>query len=136
MGKYPWILSKLSKYATPFADAILRTTSFVLLLLHHGSSSASPSSSYILDKKMYNWPFPITLTMIHMAFCSSLTVLLIKVFKFVELVSVSREMLKALMPVAVYSIGVLLNKESFKSETMTNMLSISFAARLNSTHGE
>ncbi|KAL0453353.1 UNVERIFIED_CONTAM: putative sugar phosphate/phosphate translocator [Sesamum latifolium] len=25
----------------------------------------------ILDKKLYNWPFPISLTMIHMAFCSS-----------------------------------------------------------------
>ncbi|ESQ53932.1 hypothetical protein EUTSA_v10025602mg [Eutrema salsugineum] len=82
-------------------------------------------NKYILDKKMYNWPFPITLTMIHMAFCSSLAVLLIKVFK----------MLKALMPVAVYSIGVLLKKESFKSETMTNMLSISFGVAI-AAYGE
>nr|XP_027186060.1 probable sugar phosphate/phosphate translocator At5g25400 [Cicer arietinum] len=34
-------------------------------------------------------------------------------------------MLKALMPVAVYSIGVLLKKESYKNDTMFNMLSIS-----------
>ncbi|GLJ06657.1 hypothetical protein SUGI_0044240 [Cryptomeria japonica] len=34
-------------------------------------------------------------------------------------------MLKALMPVAVYSIGVLLKKESFSSKTMTNMVGIS-----------
>jgi hypothetical protein len=34
-------------------------------------------------------------------------------------------MLKALMPVAVYSIGVLLKKENFKSNTMANMISIS-----------
>ncbi|KAF8110921.1 hypothetical protein N665_0078s0108 [Sinapis alba] len=125
-------------------------------------------NKYILDKKMYNWPFPITLTMIHMAFCSSLAVLLIKVFKVVEPVSMSRDtyirsvvpigalyslslwlsnsayiylsvsfiqMLKALMPVAVYSIGVLLKKESFKSETMTNMLSISFGVAI-AAYGE
>ncbi|KAG7540666.1 Sugar phosphate transporter domain [Arabidopsis thaliana x Arabidopsis arenosa] len=125
-------------------------------------------NKYILDKKMYNWPFPITLTMIHMAFCSSLAVILIKVFKIVEPVSMSREtyirsvvpigalyslslwlsnsayiylsvsfiqMLKALMPVAVYSIGVLLKKESFKSETMTNMLSISFGVAI-AAYGE
>ncbi|CAN8229693.1 unnamed protein product [Cochlearia groenlandica] len=125
-------------------------------------------NKYILDKKMYNWPYPITLTMIHMAFCSSLAVILIKVFKIVEPVSMSREtylrsvvpigalyslslwlsnsayiylsvsfiqMLKALMPVAVYSIGVLLKKESFKSETMTNMLSISFGVAI-AAYGE
>lgn len=96
--------------------------------------------------------------MIHMSFCSSLAILLIKVFKFVEPVSMSRDvylksvvpigalyslslwlsnsayiylsvsfiqMLKALMPVAVYSIGVMLKKESFKSNTMANMISIS-----------
>jgi drug/metabolite transporter (DMT)-like permease len=93
-----------------------------------------------------------------MSFCATLAILLIKVFKFVEPVSMSRDvylksvvpigalyslslwlsnsayiylsvsfiqMLKALMPVAVYSIGVLLKKESFKSNTMANMISIS-----------
>jgi len=96
--------------------------------------------------------------MIHMSFCATLAILLIKVFKFVEPVSMSRDvylksvvpigalyslslwlsnsayiylsvsfiqMLKALMPVAVYSIGVLLKKENFKSNTMANMISIS-----------
>ncbi|KFK32576.1 hypothetical protein AALP_AA6G261200 [Arabis alpina] len=125
-------------------------------------------NKYILDKKLYNWPYPITLTMIHMGFCSSLAVILIKVFKIVEPVSMSREtylrsvvpigalyslslwlsnsayiylsvsfiqMLKALMPVAVYSIGVLLKKETFKSQTMTNMLSISFGVAI-AAYGE
>ncbi|WZZ18310.1 probable sugar phosphate/phosphate translocator At2g25520 [Brassica napus] len=125
-------------------------------------------NKYILDKKLYNWPYPITLTMIHMGFCSSLAIVLIKVFKIVEPVSMSREtylrsvvpigalyslslwlsnsayiylsvsfiqMLKALMPVAVYSIGVLLKKESFKSRTMTNMLSISFGVAI-AAYGE
>ncbi|KAK9149660.1 hypothetical protein Scep_008417 [Stephania cephalantha] len=125
-------------------------------------------NKYILDKKMYNWPFPISLTMIHMAFCSSLAFLLVRVFNLVEPVSMSRDlyvssvvpigalyslslwfsnsayiylsvsfiqMLKALMPVAVYSIGVLLKKESFKSNTMINMLSISFGVGI-AAYGE
>ena len=102
-------------------------------------------NKYILDKKMYNWPFPISLTMIHMSFCATLAILLVRVLRIVEPVSMSRhvylssvvpigalyslslwlsnsayiylsvsviQMLKALMPVAVYSIGVLLRKES------------------------
>ncbi|KAL5547880.1 hypothetical protein UlMin_003111 [Ulmus minor] len=125
-------------------------------------------NKYILDRKMYNWPFPISLTMIHMAFCSSLAYLLINVFKFVEPVSMSREvylksvvpigllyslslwfsnsayiylsvsfiqMLKALMPVAVYSIGVLFKKDGFKSETMLNMVSISIGVAI-AAYGE
>lgn len=115
-------------------------------------------NKYILDHKMYNWPYPISLTMIHMAFCSSLAYLLVNVFKLVEPVSMSRDvylksvvpigalyalslwfsnsayiflsvsfiqMLKALMPVAVYSIGVAFKKDAFKSDTMLNMVSIS-----------
>ncbi|KAF5186791.1 Solute carrier family 35 member c2 [Thalictrum thalictroides] len=125
-------------------------------------------NKYILDKKMYNWPFPISLTMIHMSFCSFLAFLLIKVFNFVEPVTMTREMylssvvpigalyslslwfsnsayiylsvsfiqmLKALMPVAVYSIGVMFKKESFKTETMANMLSISFGVAI-AAYGE
>lgn len=125
-------------------------------------------NKYILDKKLYNWPFPISLTMIHMAFCSSLAFLLVRVFKLVEPVSMSRDlyissvlpigilyslslwlsnsayiylsvsfiqMLKALMPVAVYSIGVSLKKESFKTDTMANMLSISVGVAI-AAYGE
>ncbi|CAN0877597.1 Probable sugar phosphate/phosphate translocator At4g32390 [Linum grandiflorum] len=117
---------------------------------------------------MYNWPYPISLTMIHMSFCATLAVVLIKVFKVVEPVSMSREMyissvvpigalyslslwlsnsayiylsvsfiqmLKALMPVAVYSIGVVLKRESFKTDTMANMLSISFGVAI-AAYGE
>ncbi|XLR00125.1 hypothetical protein HN51_054866, partial [Arachis hypogaea] len=48
-------------------------------------------------------------------------------------------MLKTLMPINIYSIGVLFKKESFTNGTMANMLSISFDvaivayARPNST---
>uniref|UniRef100_A0A7N0U9B4 Sugar phosphate transporter domain-containing protein n=1 Tax=Kalanchoe fedtschenkoi TaxID=63787 RepID=A0A7N0U9B4_KALFE len=125
-------------------------------------------NKYILDPKMFNWPFPISLTMIHMAFCSTLAFLLVRVLKLVEPVSMSSDlylksvvpigflysfslwfsnsayiylsvsfiqMLKALMPVAVYSIGVLFNKEGFKSNTMANMLAISFGVGI-AAYGE
>lgn len=125
-------------------------------------------NKYILDRKMYNWPFPISLTMIHMAFCSSLAYLLVRVLKVVEPVSMTREvylksvvpigalyalslwfsnsayiylsvsfiqMLKALMPVAVYSIGVSLKKDSFRSDTMVNMVSISLGVAI-AAYGE
>jgi hypothetical protein len=36
-------------------------------------------NTYILDPKMYDWPFPVSLTMIHMAFCASLTAVLVRV---------------------------------------------------------
>ncbi|KAL0410683.1 UNVERIFIED_CONTAM: putative sugar phosphate/phosphate translocator [Sesamum latifolium] len=45
------------------------------------------------------------------------------------------QMLKALMPVAVYTIGVLLKKEVFKSETMANMISISIGVGI-AAYGE
>ncbi|KAL6344931.1 hypothetical protein AAG906_006694 [Vitis piasezkii] len=125
-------------------------------------------NKYILDPKMYNWPFPISLTLIHMAFCSSIAFFLIRILKVVEPVSMSRQlyissvvpigalyslslwlsnsayiylsvsfiqMLKALMPVAVYTIGVVFKKEAFKSDTMCNMLSISLGVAV-AAYGE
>ncbi|KAA8535089.1 hypothetical protein F0562_030092 [Nyssa sinensis] len=97
-------------------------------------------NKYILDRKMYNWPYPISLTMIHMSFCSFLAYLLVSVLKLVEPVSMSRElylksMLKALMPVAVYSTGVIFKKETFKSDTMANMILISFGVGI-AAYGE
>ncbi|KAF3780183.1 putative sugar phosphate/phosphate translocator [Nymphaea thermarum] len=115
-------------------------------------------NKYILDRKLYGWPFPISLTLIHMAFCSTLAVILVRVLRLVEPIGMTRElyvssvlpigalyslslwfsnsayiylsvsfiqMLKALMPVAVYSLGVAFKKETFKSEVMFNMLAIS-----------
>ncbi|XP_024382137.1 probable sugar phosphate/phosphate translocator At5g25400 [Physcomitrium patens] len=126
-------------------------------------------NKYILDRKMYNWPFPISLTMIHMAFSSGLAFLLVRVFKLVEpcaamtrdlymgsivpiglLFSLSLwfsnsayiylsvsfiQMLKALMPVAVYSLGVVFKKELFQSKTMTNMVLISIGVAI-AAYGE
>ncbi|CAI9775504.1 unnamed protein product [Fraxinus pennsylvanica] len=125
-------------------------------------------NKYILDRKLYNWPFPISLTMIHMAFCSSLAIIAVRVFKLVEPAALSRrvyltsvvpigalyslslwlsnsayiylsvsfiQMLKALMPVAVYSIGILFKKDSYKSNTMLNMLAISIGVAI-AAYGE
>ncbi|XP_060209710.1 probable sugar phosphate/phosphate translocator At5g25400 [Lycium barbarum] len=125
-------------------------------------------NKYILDRKLYNWPYPISLTIIHMAFCSSLAYLLVRVFKVVEPVTMTMDlycksvvpigllyafslwlsnsayiylsvsfiqMLKALMPVAVYSIGVMFKKENFKSDTMANMVSISIGVAI-AAYGE
>lgn len=125
-------------------------------------------NKYILDRKMYDWPYPISLTMIHMGFCSALAFILVRVLKFVEPIGMSREMylssivpigalyslslwlsnsayiylsvsfiqmLKALMPVAVYSIGVLMKREGFKSDTMLNMVGISVGVAI-AAYGE
>ncbi|GJP51124.1 hypothetical protein CLOM_g10291 [Closterium sp. NIES-68] len=115
-------------------------------------------NKYILDRKMYNWPYPISLTMIHMAFCSSLAFVLVRVLRVVDPVAMSLEMylssvlpigalyamslwfsnsayiylsvsfiqmLKALMPVAVYTLGVAFQKDAFRCATMSNMLLVS-----------
>ena len=125
-------------------------------------------NKYILDKKLYNWPFPISLTMIHMAFSSLISFLLIRVFRVVEPAHMARQvyiksvvpigvlyafslwlsnsayiylsvsfiqMLKALMPVAVYSIGVVFKKDTFKSNTMMNMILISVGVAI-AAYGE
>ncbi|CAN4081544.1 unnamed protein product [Withania somnifera] len=125
-------------------------------------------NKYILDRKLYGWPFPISLTMIHMTFCSSLAFLLVRVFKVVDPVSLSRnvyltcilpigalysvslwlsnsayiylsvsfiQMLKALMPVAVYTIGILFKKDTFKNSTMGNMMAISVGVAI-AAYGE
>lgn len=125
-------------------------------------------NKYILDPKLYNWPFPISLTLIHMAFCSFIAFFLVRILKAVEPVSMSRQlyissvvpigalyslslwlsnsayiylsvsfiqMLKALMPVAVYTIGLLFKKEPFKSDTMFNMVSISLGVAV-AAYGE
>lgn len=125
-------------------------------------------NKYILDRKMYDWPYPISLTMIHMGFCSTLAFFLVRVLKLVEPIGMSKEMymssivpigalyslslwlsnsayiylsvsfiqmLKALMPVAVYSIGVSMKREGFKSETMVNMVGISVGVAI-AAYGE
>ncbi|KAF3947547.1 hypothetical protein CMV_026335 [Castanea mollissima] len=83
-----------------------------------GSSSSSliVYNKYILDRKLYNWPFPISLTMIHMSFCSFLAYLLVKVFKVVELPStMTRDLyLKYVVPIgALYSLSLWFSNSTY-----------------------
>ncbi|GBG80439.1 hypothetical protein CBR_g30903 [Chara braunii] len=101
-----------------------------------------------------------------MAFCSTLAFLIVRVFKWVDSIGMSREayttsvvpigalyalslwfsnsayiylsvsfiqMLKALMPVAVYSIGVAMGKEGFSWEVMLNMTTVSVGVAIAAT---
>lgn len=126
-------------------------------------------NKYILDRKLYNWAFPMSLTLIHMTFCSVVSFLLVRVFRLVEtpsnmskslylssvvpigaLYSLSLcfsnsayiylsvsfiQMLKALMPVAVYSIGITLKKDTYRTDFMANMVSISLGVAI-AAYGE
>ncbi|CAK9312833.1 unnamed protein product [Citrullus colocynthis] len=72
-------------------------------------------NKFILDKKMYNWPFPISLTMIHMAFCSSLAFIIIRVFKLVEPVSMSKDLyISSVLPIgALYAFSLWLSNSAY-----------------------
>ncbi|XP_021895152.1 probable sugar phosphate/phosphate translocator At5g25400 [Carica papaya] len=125
-------------------------------------------NKYILDPQLYNWSFPISLTLIHMAFCSTLAFIFVRVLKIFSSVSIPKstylrsvipvgalyalslwlsnsayiflsvsfiQMLKALMPVAVYSISLLFKRDRFKPTTMLNMLSVSLGVAV-AAYGE
>ncbi|VFQ97770.1 unnamed protein product [Cuscuta campestris] len=151
------------------AKKIVLSYAYVLLWIFL-SFTVIVYNKFILDRKLYDWPFPISLTMLHMAFCSSLAFLLVRVARVVDLpaaplsrrvyltsvlpigalyalslcssnsayiyLSVSFiQMLKALMPVAVYAIGILFNKDPYRPSTMANMLSISIGVAI-AAYGE
>ncbi|BAT11386.1 Os10g0486200 [Oryza sativa Japonica Group] len=79
------VVSSLSSSPTP-APSVLKS-----LLLSYAyvsvwitfSISVIMYNKYILDPTMYNWPFPISLTMVHMVFCASLAVVLVRVLRVV-----------------------------------------------------
>jgi len=112
-------------------------------------------NKYILSN--YGFPYPISLTMMHMGFCSTLAIGLVK-SGFVESCNMSMEtylravmpigflysgtlwlgnaaymylsvsfiqMLKALMPVAVFCVGVSFGTEKFNWSVFSNMLVVS-----------
>ncbi|KAK2966308.1 hypothetical protein RJ640_018119 [Escallonia rubra] len=83
-------------------------------------------NKYILDRNMYNWPYPITLTMIHMAFCSALAFLIVRVLGRVP---------SANMPLSIYlksvvPIGVLYALSLWASNSAYIYLSVSFIQML------
>ena len=130
------------------------------------SSGVILFNKYILS--FFGFPFPISLTMIHMLFCSTLAFLIIRVFKLVQSNDLDRQtyiqkivpvgalfalslwlsntayvylsvafiqMLKALMPAAVYTVGCLMGIEQFTYARLANMLVITLGVCIAS-YGE
>ncbi|KAH1068976.1 hypothetical protein AAZX31_03G066300 [Glycine max] len=66
-------------------------------------------------RKMYSWPYPISLTMIHMVFCSSLAYILICILKLMEAVSMSQDLdLKSIIPIdAFYSLSLWFSNSAY-----------------------
>jgi hypothetical protein len=85
-------------------------------------------NKYILDPKMYDWPFPVSLTMIHMAFCASLTAVLVRVVDTPTL----PPMMPGLYAAYVIPIGVLyaLSLSLVLSNSVYIYLSVSFIQML------
>nr|AAL59022.1 hypothetical protein [Oryza sativa Japonica Group] len=139
------VVSSLSSSPTP-APSVLKS-----LLLSYAyvsvwitfSISVIMYNKYILDPTMYNWPFPISLTMVHMVFCASLAVVLVRVLRVVaeptsppmtpslyaaSVVPIGRALRAvalALMPVVVYCLAIAFRTDSFHHASMLNMLGIS-----------
>ena len=123
-------------------------------------------NKYILT--VFGFPFPVALTMIHMAFCSALAFVLVRVLGVVKGINMSREtyiakivpiaglfavvlwmgntayvylsvafiqMVKALMPCVVYTVGCAFKVEKYKKETMMNMMVIALGVGIAS-YGE
>lgn len=132
------------------------------------SSGVILYNKWVLSPKYFNFSFPITLTMIHMAFSGTVAFFLIRVFKVVAPVKMTFEiyatcvvpisaffasslwfgntaylhisvafiqMLKALMPVATFSMGVMCGTDKPRCDVFLNMLLVSVGVVVSS-YGE
>ncbi|RDY11473.1 putative sugar phosphate/phosphate translocator, partial [Mucuna pruriens] len=107
----------------------------------------SLSSGWVLSTLYFNFPFPITLTMIHMAFSGAVAFMLIRVLKLLRCVfrfgntaylyiSVAFiQMLKALMPVATFLVAVTCGTEKLRCDVFWNMVLVSVGVVISS-YGE
>jgi drug/metabolite transporter (DMT)-like permease len=120
-------------------------------------------NKYILS--VYGFPFPVALTMVHMAFCSALAFVIVRVLKWVPASDVSAEvywkkiapiaglfalslwasntayiylsvafiqMLKALSPVTVYTIGCVIGIEKYTHARFGNMAVVTLGVMISS----
>ncbi|XWS14290.1 hypothetical protein CRYUN_Cryun36dG0109800 [Craigia yunnanensis] len=132
------------------------------------SSGVILYNKWVLSPNYFNFPFPITLTMIHMAFSGLIAFFLIRVFKVVAPVKMTFEiyatcvipisaffasslwfgntaylhisvafiqMLKALMPVATFSMGVMCGTDKPRCDVFLNMVLVSVGVVISS-YGE
>ena len=73
-------------------------------------------NKYILDKKLYGWPYLISSTMIHMAFCSTIAMLLVRVFKLVDAsIAMTRDLyISSVVPIGLlYSLSLWLSNSAY-----------------------
>ncbi|KAA3467885.1 putative sugar phosphate/phosphate translocator [Gossypium australe] len=143
-------------------------TYFYLLIYILLSSGVILYNKWVLSPKYFNFPFPITLTMIHMAFSGIVAFFLIRVFKVVAPVKMTFEiyatcvvpisaffasslwfgntaylhisvafiqMLKALMPVATFFMGVMCGTDKPRCDVFLNMVLVSVGVVVSS-YGE
>ena len=130
------------------------------------SASVILFNKYILT--VYKFPFPVALTMMHMAFCSVLAFIIVRLLHWVPSSNMSRQtylkrivpvaglfalslwtsntayvylsvafiqMLKALMPVTVYTVGCAVGTESYSHARFANMLVVTLGVAISS-YGE
>ncbi|CAA7394940.1 unnamed protein product [Spirodela intermedia] len=83
---------------------------------------------WVLSPKYFNFPFPITLTMIHMGFSGVVAFLLVRVFKVCSLSPVK-------MPVATFLMSVICGTDKLRCDLFLNMLLISVGVVVSS-YGE
>ncbi|KAE8712979.1 putative sugar phosphate/phosphate translocator [Hibiscus syriacus] len=143
-------------------------TYFYLLIYILLSSGVILYNKWVLSPKYFNFPFPITLTMIHMAFSGLVAFFLVRVFKVVAPVKMTFEiyatcvipisaffasslwfgntaylhisvafiqMLKALMPVATFFMGVMCGTDKPRCDVFLNMVLVSVGVVVSS-YGE
>ncbi|KAK3011945.1 hypothetical protein RJ639_012527, partial [Escallonia herrerae] len=115
------------------------------------SSGVILYNKWVLSPKYFNFPLPITLTMIHMGFSGVVTFFLIRVFKVVSPVKMTLrmfgntaylhisvafiQMLKALMPVATLLMAVLCGTDKLRWDLFLNMVLVSIGVVISS-YGE
>lgn len=143
-------------------------TYFYLLIYIALSSGVILYNKWVLSVKYFNFPFPITLTMIHMGFSGVVAFFLVHVFKMVTpprmtvqiyatyVIPISAffasslwfgntaylyisvafiQMLKALMPVATFTIAVICGTDILRYDVMMNMVLVSIGVVISS-YGE
>ncbi|XP_073312071.1 probable sugar phosphate/phosphate translocator At3g17430 isoform X1 [Primulina huaijiensis] len=143
-------------------------TYFYLLIYITLSSGVILYNKWVLSPKYFNFPFPITLTMIHMGFSGAVSFFLIRVFKVVSPVKMTFriyatcvipisaffasslwfgntaylhisvafiQMLKALMPVATFTVAVLCGTDKLRLDVFLNMVLVSVGVVVSS-YGE
>ncbi|KAK4383302.1 putative sugar phosphate/phosphate translocator [Sesamum angolense] len=135
----------------------LLLTYLYLLIYITLSSGVILYNKWVLSPKYFNFPFPITLTMIHMGFSGAVAFFLIRVFKICDLcypisaffasslwfgntaylhISVAFiQMLKALMPVATFVVAVLWGTDKLRWDVFLNMVLVSVGV-VTSSYGE